>query len=63
MTGLLLVEVSGLWSAVSFVSSVSEFGCFLPPMELLLGLAVFPFVDEGLKNALGERGDTHGHRQ
>ena len=55
MTGPLLVEVSGLWSAVSFVSFVSEFGRFLLAMELLLGLAVFPFEEEGLKKALVER--------
>jgi NADH:ubiquinone oxidoreductase subunit H len=54
---LLVVEFSGLWSAVSFVSSVSEIGLFLPAKELLLllGLAAFPFVEEGLKNALVEK--------
>ena len=52
---LVVVEFSGLSSAVSLVSSVSEIGLFLPARELellLLGLAPFPFVEEGLKNAL-----------
>ena len=55
MTGPLLAELSGLWSAF-FVSSSSECGLFLPAMVLLV--LVFPFVEEGLKKDLMENGDS-----